>query len=67
LYKRTVKVTLHPIFGKYETKVTMASIIIFKRAGYRIEIVSKLFLFASMWGADDSVLIQGLFCGPQID
>jgi hypothetical protein len=36
IYDSNVKVSLHPIFVKYETKVTMANIIIFKRAGHRI-------------------------------
>jgi hypothetical protein len=39
----------------------MVNIVILKRAGYRIKIVSMLFLFVSRWGADDSVLIQHLF------
>jgi hypothetical protein len=55
------RVSLHPIFVKYDTKLTMVNIVILKRAGYRIWIVSMLFLFVSRWGTDDSVWIQHLF------
>jgi hypothetical protein len=60
------KVSLHPMFVKYETKLIMVKYID-KGAGYRIFKVSILFLFVSMWAADDFVSIQCLFCGTQID